>query len=339
MPRKLLNDNYILSECPQYQPLGLPNALLPQVDKPPKLQGFKNVVPPRPTSISATISDLANNIYTPVPSNSKKKAENLIKAQKRVSQQIAVEVDPLAQDDVNELRAITLSLQSDVEEGVIRGDEELKEALKLSMQEPRAKVKIISTPAEERVRMALEDMPIPRSVKNPVFEKNIQEMERKIILQREQYLPEEEEEKFSIAQTYEEFLKQEEEREKREEEMKSDLISDEISAIMDMAKRGEITEERMNELIKDLEEVRKFGRPEEKPEEPEPPTEMAGDRLAPRAVIKTKEIEVRPARLQKLQRETFLQTRGVVEAEVKPELAIKLPKRVGLRGSMRGELR
>ena len=84
------------------------------------------------------------------------------------------------------------------------------------------------------------------------------------------------------------------------------------------------------ELQKRIREARK--KFSQKPEEPE---EMAGDRLAPRAVIKTKELELRPEVLRQVERAEQV----IKEFGEEPLKETRRPRRVGLRGSMRGELR
>jgi len=298
MPRKILNDNYILNICPQYQPLGVPNALLPQVDNVPKLQGFKNVVPPRPTSISATISDLANNIYTPIPLNNQERAENLMRAQERVAEQqrLTIPTAPplnlqmLAGEPPSFEEALRMGVPPPTfEEAIAMGIEEEDKTEKLRQAIRKSRMSLEKSLAEERVLgQRLEEVgQALKSLQKPVFEKNIQEMEALI---RKSPLELEAEE--LLAQGYVP---------PRLEEKTSEGVA------MSLATGVPAEIEAIGEEI------------------------VSGDRLAPRPVIKTKEIEIRPTELRREQiRQEFAE---------EPLKESRRPRRIGLRGSMAEQLR
>jgi hypothetical protein len=322
MPRKILSDNYVLNVCPQYQPLGVPNALLPQVDNVPKLQGFKNIVPSRPTSISATISDLANNIYTPIPLNNQERAENLMRAQERVAEQqrLTIPTAPplnlqmLAGEPPSFEEALRMGVPPPTfEEAIAMGIEEEDKTEKLRQAIRKSRMSLEKSLAEERVLgQRLEEVgQALKSLQKPVFEKNFQEMQERIKSSQERV-------RISLEDMpirREIILPVSEEEEKVEVEVEAERPIEERVFI---------------ELQKRRKEAMK--RIRQKPEEAE---EMAGDRLAPLDIIKTKEIEVRPEVLREVERAEQIRQEFAEE----PLKESRRPRRIGLRGSMAEQLR
>ena len=81
MPRKILNDDFVLRNCPEYQPMGMPNAFLPKPNKP--MMAGQELVEQRQVPQNATLMDLVNNVNL-VPVSINERTEQLEQARARV---------------------------------------------------------------------------------------------------------------------------------------------------------------------------------------------------------------------------------------------------------------
>jgi len=81
MPRKILNDDFVLRNCPEYQPTGMPNAFLPKPNK--SMMAGQELVEQRQVPQNATLMDLVNNVNL-VPVSIDERTEQLEQARGRV---------------------------------------------------------------------------------------------------------------------------------------------------------------------------------------------------------------------------------------------------------------
>lgn len=357
MPRKILNDNYVLSNCPEYQPLGMPNVFLPKTSEKQKLAG-QELIQPRQVPQNATIMDLVNNVNS-VPVNVEERTQQLQQARARVRPS-APAFDPEMLAGVPLIEGMPPpTYQQALEMGMPpptyqQATEELEEKEEITKQQ----------------RMVL---PMVRFLsggkgqgkKPPLFKKQFDErVEKEEELEKsreeiESYLDYKVLPHQALRQEHVNYLHNLGE-EQRVKMMRNKLrgITKSRNAIInnltkliipqkigegraktkaqieigfalqelfeDMEQKGDINAGQLLRFSKEIQQRLGFGNDAQPIEE-----EDVLDVLEMSKMEKMPEEPEEPRARPELERETFLQTKGVVEGEVRPELAIQLPKKVG----------